>query len=297
MTLRLPVLALLAALVAVPAAAQPLRVVASFTILADIAREVGGADVDVATLVGPDSDVHTYDPTPDDARRLATAELVVVNGNGFEGWIDRLVKASGSKAAVVQASAGVRLRRDDHGHEGHSHGATDPHAWTSVRNARLYAANISETIVRQRPAAAERVKAATAAYQARLDQLDSDIRTALGAIPRERRKVVTSHDAFGYFAREYGVTFLAPKGVSTRAEPSAADMAALIRQIRAEKVQALFIENISDRRTLDRIAAESGARVGGRLYSDALSPPGGPAASYEALMRHNLAQLVAALKP
>jgi zinc/manganese transport system substrate-binding protein len=288
-----PLLFLIASLAAGPVAAQPIKVVASFTILADMTRAVGGADVDVSSLVGPDSDVHSYDPTPDDARRLAAADLVVVNGNGFEGWIDRLVKASGSKAPVVQASAGVRLRQD--GHAGHSHGATDPHAWTSVPNARLYAAAIGQAIARQRPAAGDRIKATTAAYLARLDRLDADIRAALAAIPRERRKVVTSHDAFGYFAREYGVTFLAPKGLSTRAEPSAADMAALIRQIRAEKVQALFLENISDRRVLDRIAAESGARIGGRLYSDALSPPGGPADSYETLMRHNLAQLVDAL--
>jgi zinc/manganese transport system substrate-binding protein len=282
---------------AAPAWAQPLKVVATFTILADMTRQIGGDLVDVQSIVGPDTDVHTFSPTPEDARRIASAGLVVVNGHGFEGWIERLVSAAGAKSRTITAGAGVKPLGGGHSHAGHSHDhgkkTVDPHAWTSVPNARLYARNIGAGLAAALPAEASRLKAATEAYIARLDRLDADLRSMLAQVPESRRRAVTSHDAFGYFAREYKVTLLSPVGLSSGGEPSAADMAKLIRQIKSEKIQALFVENIGDRRVLERIAADTGARIGGRLYSDSLSPPGGPAETYEMLMRHNVRQLAA----
>jgi zinc/manganese transport system substrate-binding protein len=263
----------------------------SFSILADITRQIGGDLVEVESLVGPDADAHAFQPQPGDARRLGAAQLVVVNGLGFEGWLERLVKASGFKGSTVVASRGVKplAGRDAHGH---SHGS-DPHAWHNAANGKLYARNIGDALATALPAHAEKIKATTDAYVARLDALDAEIRSALAALPRDKRKAVTSHDSFGYFAAAYGVTFLAPAGISTQAEPSAADVGRLIRQIRTEKIGAVFIENIHDRRLLDRVAGETGARIGGKLYSDALSLSGGPADTYEAMLRSNLRTLLA----
>lgn len=241
--------------------------------------------------------------------------MIVANGLGFEGWMDRLVEASGAKAMIVTASEGVppiAFGDDDHdaqhdhdhdhdhdekaaGHEGHDHGALDPHAWQSPVNVAIYVGNIAKGLSAADPEGAETYRANAAAYVAELDRLDAEIRAATAALPADRRTIVTSHDAFGYFAAAYGLTFLAPQGLSTEAEASAKDVAALITQIREQRITAVFVENISDRRLLDQIASETGAKIGGALYSDALSGPDGPAPTYLALMRHNLAQLTAAL--
>lgn len=287
------------ALAALPALAQPLaqplKVVASFSILGDMVRQIGGDAVTVTTLVGPDGDAHVYEPTPADARAVAAADLVVVNGLGFEGWMGRLTKASGYKGPVVVASRGVKPIEGGHDH-GHDHGE-DPHAWQSVGNARVYADNIAAGLAKAAPAMADGLRARQAAYAAELDTLDREIKAALAAVPKADRRIVTSHDAFGYFARTYGVTFLAPVGVSTEAEPSAGDVAKLIRQMKKDKVKAVFVESIADPRMLEQIARETGARIGGRVYSDALSGPDGPAATYTAMMRHNIRQFAEALKP
>ncbi|WP_295547214.1 zinc ABC transporter substrate-binding protein [uncultured Pseudacidovorax sp.] len=279
---------------------KPLRIVASFSILADMVREVGGPDVQVQALVGPNADAHVFQPTPADARALAAADLVVVNGLGFEGWIDRLVKTSGYRGSVVVASAGVTPRKADddeagHGHD-HGHGeGTDPHAWQDLRNAVRYVANIRDALAQLRPAHAAAIGERAAVYSAKLQTLDREVRARFATIPAQRRRILTSHDAFGYFGAAYGVTLLSPQGLNTDAEPSAAGVAQLIRQIRKGQVSAVFMENISSPRLVERIARESGVAVGGRLYSDALSAPGTEAGSYLQLFRFNAEAIATAL--
>lgn len=280
-----------------------LSVMASFSIIADLVRQVGGERVDVTSFVGPDGDAHVYQPSAADAKRLAGAKLVVVNGLGFEGWIDRLIKASGTKAPVTIASRGVnplKLDGDDHGHGSAKPAAAagppaDPHAWQNVANASIYVANIRDALVAADPDGAATYAANAAAYTGRLTALDADVRAASARIPADRKRIITSHDAFGYFAAAYGLTFIAPQGVSTEAEASAKDVARIIRQIRAEKIPAVFLENVSDPRLIDRITRETGAKIGGRLYSDALSAPDGPAGTYIDMMRNNIRELSAAL--
>lgn len=304
-------------------AQEKLDVVATFSILGDIVAEVGGERVAVTTLVGPDGDAHVFQPAPADAEAVAGADVIVANGLGFEGWMERLVEASGTQAALITAAEGITPiaygekdhdhaghdhdhdhahdHEHDHdhaagaGHHGHDHGEFDPHAWQSVTNVALYVVNIERGLAAADPDGAATFRANAQAYLAELDALDAEIRAAVAALPEDRRTIVTSHDAFGYFAADYGLTFLAPQGVSTEAEASAKDVAALITQIRDAGIAAVFVENIADRRLLDQIAAETGAAIGGTLYSDALSGPEGPAATYLDMMRHNLGQLTAAL--
>lgn len=315
---------------AAPAFAQDkLNVIATFSILGDIVQNVGGDRVEVTTLVGPDGDAHVFQPAPADAQAVAGADVIVANGLGFEGWMDRLVEASGTTAAIITASETVmplafaeEEHRDDHaegeahdhdhkhaegeahdhnhakeeaGHEGHDHGAEDPHAWQSVTNVALYVGNIARGLAAADPEGAETYKANAAAYMAELDVLDAEIKAAVAALPEDRRTVVTSHDAFGYLAAAYGLTFVAPQGVSTEAEASAQDVAGLITQIRDAGIAAVFVENIADPRLLEQIAAETGAKIGGTLFSDALSGPEGPAGTYLTMMRHNIGLLTAAL--
>lgn len=278
-----------------PATAEPLKVVASFSILADISRQIGGDRLDVKALVGPNGDAHVYQPTPTDARTLAKADLVVMNGLGFEGWMERLVKAAGYRGPLVVASRGVtllKMRQD----EGSQEDNADPHAWQDLANGRHYVVNIREALVQADPAGAEVYRARAEAYLAQLEAIDQEARTTLGALPPTRRRLVSSHDAFGYFAHAYGLEFIAPVGVSTDAESSAAAVAALIRQIRRDRIPALFVENISDPRLLERIRRETGARLGGTLFSDALSTADGPAPTYLDMMRHNIRTLTAALE-
>lgn len=302
-------IAALLALAAVPVAAQPgqakrLKVVVSFSILADIVREVGGDAIDVIALVGPNADAHVFQPSPSDARNLASADLVVVNGLGFEGWIDRLVSASGYRGKVIVASQGVKVRKDGHGHyhgHGHAHGKKDdhgdgdPHAWQDLRNAERYAANVRDALSSAQPAQADVFAQRAARYIEQIQALDREVRAQFAAVPRNKRRVITSHDAFGYFSAAYGVDFLSPQGVNTDSEASAADVAKLINQIRRRDVRAVFIENITDPRLVERIAKEGGAVMGGRLYSDALSAPGTEADTYLKLFAHNAKALSSAL--
>ncbi|KQP62536.1 metal ABC transporter substrate-binding protein [Methylobacterium sp. Leaf111] len=285
----------------VSAAETKLRAVATFSILADLVAQVGGDHVAVTSLVQPNADAHGYAPAPSDARTLADANLVVVNGLGLEGWIDRLIKASGTKAPVVVASAGVKpieAEDDGHGHggPGQAHGHhDDPHAWQSIANARIYVGNIRDALVRIDPDHAAAYTDNAKAYLASLDALEAEVRTGIAAIPKAQRRIITTHDAFGYFTAAYGLTFIAPQGVSTDSEASPRDVARIIRQIRQEKIPAVFLENISDPRLMQQIARESGAVIGGKVFSDALSGPDGPAPTYVAMMRHNLTAFTAAL--
>ncbi|MFK4651805.1 zinc/manganese transport system substrate-binding protein [Bradyrhizobium japonicum] len=268
-------------------AAERLNVVASFSILGDFVRNVGGDRVDVTTLVGPDSDVHVYTPAPSDAKRIADAKLVIVNGLGLEGWLPRLVQSAGSKAQVVTVSAGiVPLKLGS---------AADPHAWQSVPNARIYVSDIANALAAADPDDAEFFRARAKAYLDTLEALDREVREAVAKIPPERRKVISTHDAFGYFAAEYGVQFVAPLGVSTETEPSARDIAAIIGQIKTQKIPAVFLENISDDRLIRRIAAETGSKVGGTLISDGLTGEKGLAPTYIDMVRHNIKALTSAL--
>ncbi|OAF05269.1 metal ABC transporter substrate-binding protein [Bradyrhizobium centrolobii] len=268
-------------------AAERLNVIASFSILADFVRNVGGDRISLTTLVGPDGDVHVYTPAPGDAKRVAEAKLVIVNGLGLEGWLPRLVQSAGSKAQVVTASAGIaplKLGSD-----------ADPHAWQSVPNAKVYVTNIVNALAAADPDDAEFFRAQASTYLEKLETLDHEVRDAVAKIPSERRKVISTHNAFGYFAAEYGIQFIAPLGVSTETEPSARDIAAIIGQIRAQKIPAVFLENISDDRLIRRIAAETGAKVGGTLISDGLTGEKGPAPTYIDMVRHNIKGLSSAL--
>jgi zinc/manganese transport system substrate-binding protein len=292
-------LTFVAALAATPTLAQEkISVVATFSILGDLVQNVGGDRVAVTALVGPNSDTHVFSPTPADARKLGAAKVVFVNGLGLEGWIARLVKASGTKAPAVVASAGVKSRKMEDGHHhGHSHAETDPHAWQSIANAKLYVANIRDGLSKADPAGKDAYAANAAAYLAKLDALEQEVKAAVAKIPADRRKVITTHEAFGYFSSAYGMEFIAPSGVSADSGPSARDVAKIIAQIKKQKIPAVFMENVSDPRMMQQIAKESGARIGGTLYSDALSDASGPAASYIEMMRSNFGELTKALAP
>ena len=298
---------------------EDLKVVASFSILGDMVREVAGDDVALTTLVGPDGDAHVYEPTPADVKAVAGADIVFVNGLAFEGWMPRLLEASGFKGKMVVVSDGITPREwdgededhdhahgtaepaeagHDHAHEhadAHDHGEFDPHAWQNLGNGIVYVGNIARALAEADPDHAADYTAAGDAYAATLKSLDDRIRAEIAAIPEARRKVVTSHDAFGYFGAAYGIEFIAPQGISTEAEASAGDVAAIIEQIRAEKIPAVFVENITDPRLVEQIARETGAVVGGELYSDALSGPDGPAPTYVKMFEFNAAALTRAL--
>ncbi|MGJ0392347.1 MAG: metal ABC transporter solute-binding protein, Zn/Mn family [Methylocystis sp.] len=271
------------------AEASKLPVVASFSIIGDLVKQVGGERLSVTTLVGPDGDAHVYQPTPADGRKIAQARLIFVNGLGFEGWLERLITASKGKGAIITLGKGVAARPGEEG--------TDPHAWQDVANAKIYVGEIRDALIVADPAGAEAYEANAAAYLAKLDALDAEIVETLDAIPKERRRVVSTHDAFGYFSARYGVAFIAPQGVSTEAEASARDIARIIDSVKQNKVGAVFLENISDQRLAKRIAAETAARVGGTLYSDALSGPKEDGANYIDMMRHNVRELAKALAP
>ncbi|WP_068635891.1 metal ABC transporter solute-binding protein, Zn/Mn family [Thauera butanivorans] len=285
------------------AQAEPLEVTASFSILGDMVREVGGDRVRVRTLVGANEDAHAFQPRPSDARQIGSSALVVVNGLGFDDWMARLARSGGYKGTIVVASEGVSTiemaddgHDHDHDHHGHDHGhGADPHAWQDLGNAQRYVANIAAALAAADPAHADSYRANAERYQGELKVLDAEIRAAFAALPAERRKVVTSHDAFAYFGKAYGIRFLAPVGVSNNAEPTARGVARLITQLKAEKIPAVFIENIADARLIERIRAESGTRIGGTLYSDALSAADGPAPDYLSMMRSNFKVLHEAL--
>src|SRR5664279_5027033 len=268
-------------------AAERLNVVASFSILGDFVRVIGGERVNLTTLVGPDSDVHVYAPTPSDAKTIAAAQLLVINGLGLEGWLPRLLQSSGSKAPIITATEGIAALK--------SGSDSDPHAWQSVVNAKRYVANIRDALVAADPADAGIFRANAQTYLAKLDVLDREVREAVAQIPESRRKVISTHDAFGYFAAAYGIEFIAPSGVSTESEASARDIAGIITEVRTAKIPAVFLENISDPRLMGRISAETGARIGGTLYSDSLTGEKGDAPPYIDMVRHNIKALTSAL--
>jgi len=277
---------LLAALLigAVPAFADSrLKVVATFSILGNFVREVGGNAVEVVTLVGPDADAHAYQPRPTDARILAQAQVLVRNGLGFEGWIGRLAEAAGFKGRQIVASAGASTD-------------TDPHCWQDVACARRYVVNIANGLAAADATNAAAYRSRAEQFDQRLAALDSWIRGEIATVPAERRQAITGHSSFRYFARAYSVRFQAPRGYNTDSEPTARDVANLIRQVREQKTKALFIENMTNPALVAEIARDSGAVLGPPLYSDALSKADGPAPTYEAMMRHNVTALVEGMR-
>lgn len=280
---------------ALPAA--PLQAVASFSILGDLVRQVGGERVAVTVLVGPGSDAHVYQPTPAQGRTVAQAQVLFSNGLGFEGWMNRLIQSAGYKGRHVVVSEGIQPLKEapDHGHD-HGKGGVDPHAWQSVPNAIVYVANIARGLCAADAAGCEVYQRNAAAYTAQLKALDRDVRDAYASVPLAQRKVITSHDAFGYHAAAYGLSFLAPQGVSTESEASARGVARLVRQIKAQNIKALFVENISDPRLIDQIGRETGVKPSGALYADSLSAADGPAATYVAMVRFNANALTRAMR-
>jgi zinc/manganese transport system substrate-binding protein len=286
---------LVVALVAVPAAAQEkIKTVATFSILADLVKNVGGDRIEIATLVGPNGDAHVYSPTPADAKTVGEAKVVFLNGLGLEGWMTRLVKAAGGKGVTVVATTGIKpLKMEDEHKPGHM--VTDPHAWQSVANVKTYVANIRDGLVKADPAGKATYEGNARIYLDKLNALEQEVKAAIAKIPANHRRIITTHDAFGYFGAAYGMEFISPEGVSTESEASAKDVAKIIGQIRAQKIPAVFMENISDPRLMEQIARETGARIGGTLYSDALSDAKGPAASYIDMMRNNIREFGAAL--
>jgi len=272
-------------------AADKVKVVTSFSILADMTRQIGGDYIQLENVVGPDQDAHVYETSPDDARHVQQADLIIENGLSFEPWLDRLVTSSETTAKVIKASQGVLPRTLDE--EGQT--VPDPHAWNSLANAEVYAGNILRGLTQVDPAHASQYQRNHDAYVAQIRALLAVARQTFDSLPEGNRRIVTSHDAFGYLGQAYGIQFLAPQGLNTEREPSAGEVAALIRQIRADHIKAVFIENIEDARLLRQIAEESGARIGGTLYSDALTASG-PASTYLGFYRANIETLGKALK-
>lgn len=288
------------------ASAEPIKVVASFSIIGDFAKEVGGERIALTTLVGPNGDAHVYEPKPADAVAMSQADVVLVNGLHFEGFLGRLVEASGTHATIAELSKGIEpiaiaheeAGEDHAGHDDaddHHHGDTDPHAFQSVANAKIYVQNIALAFCATDAAGCPEYDANAAAYIAKLDAVEAEVKDAITAIPAERRVIITSHDAFGYFEKAYGLRMLAPEGISTDAEASAADVASLIRQVQEQKAAAIFVENITNPRLIEQISSETGIRIGGTLYSDALSGPDGPARTYIEMMLNNVSTIKGAI--
>jgi len=284
-------------------AEKKVRAIASFSILGDMVKNVGGDRVEVTTLVGPNGDAHVYQPTPAAAKAVGGANLVVVNGLGFEGWMDRLIQTSGYKGPVVVASQGIKTREmTSEEKEQHEHGAAkhepkiDPHAWQNLSNGRIYVENIAKGLSSVDPDGAAIYKANTDAYEAKLADLDHWVKAEFAGIPEAKRRMITSHDALGYFGAAYGITIFSSMGFSTESEPSAGDIARLIKQIRGEKITAVFIENVTDPRLMEQVAKESGVTLGGELYSDALSNPGAAAPTYIDMFKNNVTKIVAAMR-
>ena len=289
-------------------AAEKLPVVASFSILGDIVGRVGGDRIAVSTLVGPDQDAHVYQPTPDDIKKVAQARLVVVNGLGFEGWLERLTRSANYKGEIVVASKGIATREmvdenqsgNEGGNEsGHKHehaGHTDPHAWQNPVNVISYTRNIAAALSKLDPAGAAIYKKNGDTYIDALKQLDSWVAAQIATIAPAKRKIITSHDAFNYFGAHYKIDFIAPQGMSTDSEPSAREVAAMIRQMKKERIKAVFVENMSSPKLLRQISREAGTEVGGKLYSDALSGPQGAAPDYLSMMRYNVEQILDGLR-
>ena len=276
---------------AAAASAKTLQVVASFTVLSDVVQQVGGDHVHIRSLVGPNGDPHQFEPSPEDAKNFKNADIVFLSGEGLERWFEKLVKASGYQGSPIIVSTGIRLRE----RQRKGQASDDPHVWNSPSNVRVWVSNIEKALVALDPADATDFHANAARYSKELHELDTYAHSKIDPVPVDKRKILTSHDAFGYLGRDYGITFLSPLGLSTETEASAADVAKLIDQIKKEKVTVYFFENSNDPRLVQQIAAATGARPGGELYAEALSPADGPAPTYVKMFRHNIDEIAQAM--
>lgn len=269
------------------AAQDKMKVVASFSILGDMVKQVVGEHASIITIVGPDADAHIYQPSIADARSVADADVIFVNGLGFETWSETLIAKSGTNGSVHVATENITPILIN--------GEVDPHAWNSLQNGIVYVTNIAEVLKQKMPEHAEEISKNTASYVEKLKALDVETKASLAELAPDQRTVVTAHDAFGYLADAYSINFLAPVGIDSKAEPSAQGLAKLIKQLKADGAAALFVENITSPALVQQISDETGLEIGGRLFSDALSERGGPAKSYLAMFEHNLVTLIAAL--
>lgn len=258
------------------------RVVTSFTILADFVQQVGQDKVDVLNLVSADSDPHMYEPTPQDVKNIAKADIIFINGLGFEGWLGRLTKAANTKGDVVVCTEHIhpRLVFEDTL-------LKDPHAWHSIPHAKIYVQNIARALKKKDPSNKAFYEKNMRTYLEKLTQLDESMRRRIDHIPPNRRKIITAHDAFGYFGNSYGVQVFAPQGVSTESETKIHSIIDLVKQIKQEKIRIIFIEKISNPKVIQQISDETGAQIGGELYADGLSATDGPANSYINMVRYN----------
>jgi zinc/manganese transport system substrate-binding protein len=275
--------------------ADPLQVLASFSIVGNLVQEIGGERVNVTTLVGADQDAHVYQPAPQDVKKLNRASVFVVNGLGFEGWVSRLAKSSGFKGKTVIASAGIAPQNNPAGQGEHGHSGQDPHAWHNPQNVKVYVRNIAAALTQADPSGKDYYAQRLTRYAQQLDEADTFARAQFERIPRARRQVVTSHEAFAYLAQHYQIRFIAPQGISTDAEASAKGVAQLVRQVRHEKIKAVFVENMTDSRLVAQLSREAGVTVGGKLYADALSAPGTAADTYLKFFRYNVTTLMGGL--
>nr|WP_246588247.1 zinc ABC transporter substrate-binding protein [Bartonella raoultii] len=276
-----------------------IRVVVSFSILADLVKNVGGNHISMTTLVGPNANTHTYEPTPRDAQTLRNAHIIFINGLHLEGFMDRLITASATQALLVKVSTNIPLlemQNQEHGVQQHNHDSNiDPHAWQTIPNVEIYVKNIAAAFCKIDQQSCTSYRKNSARYIKKLQTVQELLKKKIATIPKDKRIIITSHDAFGYFAKEYGFTILAPQSASTEAEATAADVAKLIQQIKTNKAAALFVENISNPRLIKQISKETGLKIGGTLYSDALSDQNGPAATYLDMMTHNVNTIVDAI--
>ncbi|MBB5073350.1 zinc/manganese transport system substrate-binding protein [Bartonella callosciuri] len=276
-----------------------IKVIASFSILADLVKNVGGDRISITTFVGPNASTHTYEPTPRDAQALRKADIIFINGLHLEGFIDRLIAASGTKALLVEVSSNIPpLEIKDQEHDTqrpHHHGDIDPHAWQTIPNAEIYVKNIATAFCKIDQQSCANYSKNAESYIKKLKRAQETLKAKIAILPKDKRIIITSHDAFGYFAQEYDFTILAPQSASTEAEATAADVAKLIKQIKAKKAAALFVENISNPRLINQISKETGLKIGGTLYSDALSNKNGPAATYLDMMEHNVKTIIDAI--
>lgn len=293
-------LALLLAGAGPASAAEPIPVVASFSLLGDIVTQVGGDRVRVSTLVGADADAHEFQPTPADVKTIAGARLVVINGLGFEGWIERLVRNAAYKGPLLVVSKDVVTRKIAGTSAKTSAGTgkprSDPHIWQDPLNVAIEVRNIEEALVRLDPLGAPVYKANAERYRQALEEFDDWARAQFETVGPARRVAITSHDAFGYLGDHYGVRFLSPQGLSTASEASARDVAMLVRQIKRERIKAVFMENMSNPVLIEQLARDTGVKLGAPLYADALSKPSGPAPTYLKMMRYNVEALMKGLQ-
>ena len=272
-------------------AADPMKVSASFSILGDMVKQVGGDRVEVFIFVGPNGDAHVYEPTPADAKELSESKILFINGLGLEGWMTRLEKSSGFKGTVITATKGITPRKMVEDEKT----VTDPHAWQDLANGKIYVADVRDALIATDPAGKATYETNAQKFLDGIAQMETTVKAAIAKLPLERRKIITTHDAFGYFGAAYGIAFIAPEGVSTESEASAKEVAKIITQIKKERIPAVFLENVTDSRLLAQISKETGAKIGGTLYSDALSPPDGPAGTYLDMFRNNIETMSAAL--